>query len=170
MRLLPAIALACALFLPAGSVTYAQTRPQPQGQQQQQQGGQVLTKLNAKQVAGILQQIGYRSEVVNDKNGDYIKATINNTNVAVGFYNCDNQGCRSFQYWTYWAKDPGLNETYANAWNKNYLFAKAYVDSEGDFDFVMDVNADGGITVNTIAESARWFDALLGELFKFQPK
>jgi hypothetical protein len=34
----------------------------------------------------------------------------------------------------------------------------------------MDVSVDGGITANTIAQSARLFEALLGELFKFQPK
>src|SRR4051794_26203592 len=145
MRLFPATALACALFFFASGDGDAQ--PRPQGQPTDQ----VLTNINAQLVAGILQQNGYPAEIVSDQNGAYIKTAINNTNVAVAFYSCDNQGsCRSFEFWTYWSKDPGLNERYANAWNAKYLFARAYVDADGDFDFVMDVNADGGITAKTI--------------------
>jgi Putative bacterial sensory transduction regulator len=166
MRLFPAIALACGLFVLANGDSYAQPQPRPQGPPTDQ----VLTAVNPQLVANILQQIGYPAEVVNDKDGDYVRTKISNTNVAVGFISCDNKGCPAFVYWTGWTKDPTLNETYANAWNASYLFARAYVDSGGDFIFEMDVSVDGGVTANTIAQSARLFEALLGELFKFQPK
>ena len=166
MRIFPVTVLSCCAFLIVPGATTAQPRRPPP---QVGPSTQVLGKVTPEQVASALQQAGYRAQVVADSNGKHIDTAFRNMNTGVLFYNCDNQGCGSFQYLTGWTKDPSLSVEYANAWNAAYLFAKAYVDNDGNFVFVMDVNADGGITPKTIGQSALWFDNLLGELLKFHP-
>ena len=90
-------------------------------------------------------------------------------NVTVVPYDCKAQGCSSIQFWTGFSADAFLNLAFVNAWNTQWRFAKANLDSQGNLVFTSDLFLDGGVTAENIKMSAGLFDYLLGELNQFNP-
>jgi Putative bacterial sensory transduction regulator len=90
-------------------------------------------------------------------------------NVRVFFFDCNNQGCGNFQYWSGFTKQESFTLEYVNAWNNQWRFAKANLDSDGNLIFSADVVVGGGVTLDNIKATAQLFDGLMSELAKFNP-
>jgi hypothetical protein len=132
---------------------------------------QTVNRLTAQQFAQILTQGGFKSEVVASGNDRLVRVALPKSkyNANVVFYNCIALGCTSYRI-VAWDTTKTLNTAFANAWNAQWLFTKAYIDDEGDFAFTYDIDMSGGISQNAIKQSAGLFDALLIELAQFNPK
>ena len=132
---------------------------------------QTVNRLTQQQFAQILTQGGFKSEVVASGNDKMVRVSLPKSKFTanVVFYNCSALGCTSYRI-VAWDTSKTLNTAFANAWNAQYLFTKAYIDDEGDFAFTYDIDMSGGITQNAIKVSASLFDALLIELAQFNPK
>jgi Putative bacterial sensory transduction regulator len=156
MRMLTTVAI-CACFALMGGHAFGQ--PQPQ----------VVTTVTAKQVATVLQSAGYRASVITDADGSKsVKSTMNNTTIWVTFAACNNDNCSVIRFYTGWQRDPNgpLTINFANTWNANWRYAKAYIADNGNFYFVLNVDLEAGVTLDTIKSEAGLFDYLLGEFLK----
>lgn len=132
-------------------------------------GAAPFSRIQPEKLAEILTSAGYDSQVGSDQYGKYLSTNMSGFTVLVFPYDCQNTGCSSMQFWTGFGADPSLTVEFANAWNTQWRFAKANVDSNGNFSLSQDVYFDGGVTPENIAGNARLFDYLLGELQQFNP-
>jgi hypothetical protein len=157
MRMLTAIAICIYSALMMGGQAWAQQPPQ------------VIKTITAAQVATALQAAGYRASVLTGTDGGkYVKTAMNNYNTFVLMANCTGEDCTSLVFYFAWTKDASLTVNFANAWNSQWRYAKAYVENDGTFVFTYDVNLDGGITIENVRKSAVLFDGLLAELVKMK--
>jgi hypothetical protein len=155
MRMLTAIAICIYSALMMGGQAWAQQPPQ------------VIKTITAAQVSTALQAAGYRASVLSNKDGSkYVKTAMNNFNTFVLLANCSGDDCTSLVFYFAWAKDASLTVNFANAWNSQWRYAKAYLESDGTFVFTYDLNLDGGITMDSVRKNAVLFDGLLAELIK----
>ena len=74
----------------------------------------------------------------------------------------------NFQYWSGFTKQESFTLEFVNAWNNQWRFAKANLDSDGNLIFSADV-VGGGVTLDNIKATAQLFDGLMSELAKFNP-
>jgi hypothetical protein len=159
MRIFTAFAICAYSVLITEGTAFAQ--PQPQ----------VITTITAQQVAAVLQSGGYRASVITGNDGSkYVKSSMNGVNILVFLSGCTDGNCTSLEFYAGWQKDPSLTVNYANAWNAQWRYAKAKIDSEGSFLFSYDVNLAGGVTSDNIKLDAQLFEYLLSELGKFTAK
>lgn len=132
-------------------------------------GAAPFSRVQPEKLAEILTAAGYDSEVLSDEFGKYLATNMSGFSVLVFPYDCQASGCSSMQFWTGFTADPSLNVEFANAWNLQWRFAKAYLDGDGNFNMSQDVMFDGGVTAENVTANARLFDYLLGELQQFNP-
>jgi hypothetical protein len=165
MRLCSVLAvLACSLSL-AIAPSLAQLGPPGPGPGPA--ASQILTKVTPEQVAAALIQAGYPSQVQTSNNQKYVSSKLAGFNILVRFADCDNQGCGNYGFVTWFQDKVTLN--FVNAWNAQYRFAKADIDSDGDVEFSSDALAAGGVTLENVKENARAYAALLSALTQFKP-
>ena len=162
MRMLFVIVLGCS-FLIAAHPSLAQLGPRTQ------QPAGALSRVTPEQVASAMTQAGFSSRVQTSKNEKYITTTMSGFNVRVFFFDCNNQGCGNFQDWSGFTKQESFTLEYVNAWNNQWRFAKANLDSDGNLIFSADVVVGGGVTLDNIKATAQLFDGLMSELAKFNP-
>lgn len=132
---------------------------------------QTVNRVTQQQFAQIMTQGGFKAEVVAAGNDKMVRIALPKSKFTANtvFYNCAALGCTSYRI-VAWDTTKSLNTAFANAWNAQYLFTKAYIDDEGDFAFTYDIDLSGGISQNAIRQSANLFDVLLIELAQFNPK
>jgi hypothetical protein len=172
MRILSVIAVLGGCLLLTASPSLAQLGPRnpqppkPAPAPATATGG-AFSKVTPEQVASALTQAGYRAQVTTKNNNKFVTTKMHNFNVTVTFYGCDMQGCGSLQFIS-WFNDK-VTLDFVNAWNARWRYTKAAIDNDGDLAFSLDVLAAGGVTLDNVRENAKLFDALLGELTKFNP-
>jgi hypothetical protein len=88
----------------------------------------------------ILQDAGYRAKLETDKDGDpKIRTNMSGVDVYVAFYDCKQRRCGSLQLSVGLDLKDGTTYAVANRFNKDYRYARAYLDDEMDpflqFDF-----------------------------------
>lgn len=107
----------------------------------------LMVRVSPEQFAGVLQEIGFRAEILtNDKGRQRIRTRMGGWNVAVLFYNCkDNKDCTSVRFSTYWTEKK-WNADFANAWNSSRRFSKLFIDKENDLGIDYDILVTDGIT------------------------
>jgi hypothetical protein len=163
MRLFSVFAAIVFSFLVSGQA-FAQIGPKGAGGG----GGGVVSRVTPEQLASMLNAAGYKSQVkTGNNNQKFIASSIHGFNTVVVPFDCNAQGCGNLQY-IVWFNDK-VNLDFVNAWNNQYRFAKASIDSDGDVAFSIDVFLDGGVTAENIVNYAKVFDYMLGEIGKFKP-
>lgn len=120
-------------------------------------------------IAAILREQDIWATVETDNGGDpMIEAKFEEgTPFRVYFYGCEEKkNCTSVQFGAAFTKTKaGASEMVK--WNKEYRFARAYLDNEGDPVLEMDVNlAEGGISRPLFRDTIELWDALLVEYSK----
>jgi hypothetical protein len=131
---------------------------------------QTIAKITPEQFTTALKRAGYPGEVKKGQDNDkFVLTKMQNYNVVVFFFNCDNAGCPAIEFFVKFTKDDALNVDYANSWNKQYRFAKASIADDGGLVFVYDVAFTGGVTQQHVQEMCKLYDLLLETLNGFNP-
>lgn len=107
-------------------------------------------------VAGIASSYG-SVELTTDMVGDpLIHGIIDGTRYSVWFFGCtDGADCRALLMSAWWQGAPQDALEAVNAWNRDKLFGRAYVDDDGDLTLDQPLTLDGGITRANLDD---WFD------------
>ena len=79
---------------------------------------------------------------IDDYGDPRITSEVEGVQFAIYFYDCAPV-CRSLQFVAAFDRDRNTSLATANEWNRDYRFAKVYVDDEGDPFIEMDVNLAG---------------------------
>lgn len=164
VRSAAALAL-CALLaaLPSGEAN-AQKRTSRDGQE-----ASTLARIMPRQMAAVLRERGNPAEITTENNRTRITTEIGSWRTSVHFYSCNDGGCQSIQYRSLFRRSERFTLAFVNAWNFEKRFAKAYLDRDGDLVLEWDVDLDGGVTINYVAETISTFQAMLNTFSRFTP-
>jgi hypothetical protein len=164
MRLFAVLAVVVFSCLATGQ-SFAQLGPK---QQAAPTGGSIINRITPEQLASALTAAGYKSQVkTTNDNQKFVASSIHGFNVVESLFDCNAQGCGNLQF-IVWFNDK-VSLDFVNAWNAQYRFAKAAIDSDGDVAFSIDIYLDGGVTLDNVKNYAKVFDYMLGEVTKFKP-
>jgi hypothetical protein len=136
------LALASLAFLAVSFGASAQTARQ-----------EVILGVNPDEMQKILQDIGYRAEILkNDEGKRRIRTRIGSWNVTLNFYSCDDNetSCKSVGLRTFFTNDTKKTATFANDWNRTKRFSKAYIDNDNDVNIEFDMLFRNGVTKENI--------------------
>jgi hypothetical protein len=121
------------------------------------------------QVAAALREAGYKAELKKNSSGEpLISSAANGDTFTIEFYDC-KQGvaCGSFQFFSWYRKDPLFDVAFVNEWNAKKRFLKAVIDKDGDMSLYLDVTAVGRITQAAFADWVDWYQVMDAEMDKF---
>jgi len=127
---------------------------------------EVILGVNAEQMATIVQDMGYRAEVLTSNDGKKrIRTRIGGWNVTVSFYSCEGQeNCKSIGLRTFFKNDANKGPSFTNDWNRDKRFAKAYIDSDNDLNIEYDILLRNGVTKGNLRA---YFDVYEDQLKEF---
>lgn len=109
---------------------------------------------------------GYGSATLDvDAVGDpKINGRIEGTAFSIYFFGCEeNRNCDTVLFKAIWTKT-GASESDLNAWNREKLFGRAYVDEDGDSVLEMAVNLKFGVTVENFDDTVDWWRVAIQSL------
>jgi hypothetical protein len=120
-------------------------------------------------VAALLREAGYRAEIKVAKDGDfYLDSATGGNSFQVTFYGCkDKINCDSFEFFSYFKKEPFFSTDLANEWNANHRFLKVAIDSDGDLAEYAAVSSVGKMTFDNFKDYVDWYGTMDAELIKF---
>ena len=128
--------------------------------------GTTFETATGNEIVTFLQDRGYRAQLDADSQGDpRVASNTQGVGFIVDFYECDRESprrCGSLQFLaSFNLPDEGLSAATINAWNAQFRFGQAAVDEEGDPILRLDVELDGGISVDNLQEWLnRWETSL----------
>lgn len=120
-------------------------------------------------LAKVLQDSGYRAEIVQGSKEKYIRTGLSGRRVAIYLYDCKDGTCGAYQFSAIFEKGPKYTLAFVNAWNKARRYAKAYLDNDSDLNFEWDIDLDGGVTPEYLKTTLSSFESFLGTFDKFTP-
>jgi hypothetical protein len=123
-------------------------------------------------VAALLREAGYEAEIKVGKNGDsYIESAIGGNDFQVLFYGCKNKvGCDSFDFYSWFKKEPFFSAEMANDWNANNRFLKVAIDSDGDLSEYAYLSTVGKMTYDNFKDYVAWYGSADADLVTFVDK
>lgn len=129
----------------------------------------VVDVSSVKGVAALLQEAGYKAEIKKGDDGDsYITSGANGSGFQLNFYGCKNDtGCNSFEFYSYFKKEPFFSADMANEWNVKKRFLKVAIDSDGDLAEYLYVSALGNMTYENFKDYIDWYASMDSELSGF---
>jgi hypothetical protein len=136
--------------------------------------GGLIIKIQADQVAQLLNDAGFPSKVIETKNGDHM--------VVSAFWNdqifsgaipeaCekDGSGCHAVMLFANLGKDTGVDEAWLDAWNKSYWYTHVFKLDSGELVFYWHVGLLTGVTPDYIKLAAKLFKANVDASTDFKP-
>ena len=119
------------------------------------------------EMAGILQDAGYRAKLSTDQDGDpRIETRMSGVNVFVIFYDCKHDRCGSLQFAVALDLEEGSTLQAMNRFNAEYRYTRARLDDEMDpslhFDFEVLHTAR---TAHIVSQVDLWED-ILGQFLR----
>ncbi|MCF4114930.1 MULTISPECIES: YbjN domain-containing protein [Dethiosulfovibrio] len=102
----------------------------------------LVEKMSVWELRDFLADEGYRPEVENDETCQF---KLNGLTVQVFLYDDGS----SVQFHCGWS-DTGMTMGDVNRWNSEWRLAKAYLDGDGDPHLELDIDLDGGITMQRL--------------------
>lgn len=154
-------AAACLAVIGAAGPAFAQGAPA--------QAGGTIAGVTAEKFAKVLQDAGFRAEIVRGDKRPYIRTGLSGRRAAVYFYDCKDNTCGSFQYSVIFNKDAKYTIDFSNTWNTKRRYSKTYLDSDGDMNLEWDVDLDGGVTDEFLKRTALSFERMISDFDKFTP-
>lgn len=121
------------------------------------------------EVATALRDAGYKAEMKAKENGDpFIQSAANGESFTINFYGCTAKiDCNSFEFFSWYKKEPLFTVAFANEWNASKRFISAAIDSDGDLALSMDVAAIGKMTKAAFADNVDWYQSMSAAMDKF---
>ena len=124
--------------------------------QQQPVTPSALSSISAEGMQTLLQDMGIASSVDQDEEGPILvvdgSGGIPGAGVGVWFFDCQGSECGSFQIWTYFESQRPVDLRLINRWNSEQRWAIASVEDELYPVLALDVNVDGGVSRDNIAD------------------
>lgn len=130
----------------------------------------MLDLTNPEVVASAIKDAGYKAELkANDKGEPVISSSTNGSAFTVEFYGCkeEKKGCGSFQFYSWYKKDPLYTVELANDWNAKKRFMKIAIDGDGDLSQYMDFTAVGHASQKAFEDMLDWYTVMDADLGKF---
>lgn len=95
------------------------------------------------------------ADLEKDSGGDpKIVGRIDGTRYHIYFYGCtNNKKCSSIQFRSAWLGKNRYTQSQMNEWNRTKRFASAYLDSDNDPVFELDMNLDYGVSPRNLEDS-----------------
>jgi len=120
-------------------------------------------------VAALMREAGYKAEIKVGKDGDsYIESAIGGNDFQILFYGCKNKvGCDSFDFYSWFKKEPFFSTDMANEWNANNRFLKVAIDSDGDLSEYAYISTIGKMTYDNFKDYITWYGSTDADLVKF---
>ena len=120
-------------------------------------------------VAALLREAGYKAEIKQDKEGNgYIQSAASGNDFQLLFYGCKKDvGCDSYEFYSWYKKEPFFSPVLANEWNLNKRFLKVAIDGDGDLAEYLYVSAVGKTTYANFVDQIDWYTSMDSELFTF---
>ncbi len=146
------VSLAC---LMASAAAQAQTTPQ-----------EVILSVTPDEMAKILQDIGYRAEILkNDEGKRRIRTRIASWTVTLNFYSCEDKetNCKSIGLRSFFINETKKTIAFANDWNRTKRFSKVYIDNDNDINIEFDLLFRNGVTQANIRANLDVFEDQLKE-------
>lgn len=104
---------------------------------------ELVTAKDPRKIAALLTERGYKAELIDTKDGTYIRSADSGVPVSIFFLNCSNKtDCTTIQFYTGFSDLGTVSLSTINSWNREHRFARAYIDVEGDPVIEMDVDMD----------------------------
>ena len=131
---------------------------------------EIVTGVTRDQVAAILKDNNYRSEIVAGQPGSpgaFVRTGIAGHNVIVWFFNCAAETCSAIQFWTGFQKSPKFSAALVERWNSEIRYAKIHLTKEGDLHVEYDVFLKGGVSPEYIKYAALLYESLLSRLDEY---
>ncbi|HEX8165694.1 MAG TPA: YbjN domain-containing protein [Beijerinckiaceae bacterium] len=149
------LALVSLAYLAASATAHAQTTQQ-----------EVILSVTPDEMAKILQDIGYRAEILKNNEGKRrIRTRIGGWNVTLNFYSCDDkENCKSIGVRSFFENEKKRSAQWANEWNREKRFTKVYIDKDNDVNIEYDFLFRDGVTKGNIRA---YFDVYEDQLKDF---
>ena len=149
------LALVSFACLAASAAAHAQTTQQ-----------EVILSVTPDEMAKILQDIGYRAEILkNDQGKRRIRTRIGGWNVTLNFYSCDDkENCKSIGLRSFFENEKKKSAAFANEWNREKRFTKVYIDKDNDVNIEYDFLFRDGVTKGNVRA---YFDVYEDQLKDF---
>jgi Putative bacterial sensory transduction regulator len=128
---------------------------------------QSATQFTPDQVAAMVRGAGYGAEVLPNGKSFKIQTGMDGYKVFVYLY-CSNGSCGSLDWDVMFTASPNYSLTLANEFNRQYRYAKVYIENDGALAVEYSVDFTGGISTGAIAQSAHRFDNLIADFEKFE--
>ncbi len=121
------------------------------------------------QVATALRDAGYKAELKTNAKGEpFISSAANGNTFSIEFYGCTGlTDCSSFQFFSWYKKEPLFDHAFTNDWNARKRFLKAAIDKDGDLSLYLDVAGVGKMTQAAFADWVDWYQVMESDLVKF---
>ena len=121
--------------------------------------------VSIQQIADILQEEGYKAQLDKDSQGDpLIRTKMGGLNVKVFFYLCSEEAlCEDIQFSVGFDLEDGLSTAKVQKWNKEYRFAKTYLDDEDDPYLEIDLQLVPGGTPDLVKGYIATADSLISQ-------
>lgn len=125
------------------------------------QAAPLVSASNPAEILSIAKGFGSAELGVDDTGDPNITGRIDGTKYGIYFYDCKNgKDCAALQFSAGWSgTSVGLQDL--NEWNREYRFAKAYLDREGDPMLEMDINTAHGISRSNLESNFEWWQLCL---------
>jgi hypothetical protein len=149
------LALISFAFLAASATARAETARQ-----------EVILGVNPDEMAKILQDIGYRAEILkNDEGKRRIRTRIGSWNVTINFYSCDDNetNCKSIGLRSFFTNETKKTVAFGNDWNRTKRFSKVYIDNDNDVNIEFDLLFRNGVTQGNIRANFDVFEDQMKE-------
>ena len=120
-------------------------------------------------VASLLREAGYKAEIKKGDDGDsFIASGANGGEFQIIFYGCkDDKGCNSFEFYSWYKKEPFFSVGMANEWNASKRFLKVAIDKDGDLAEYLYVSTLGNMTFDNFKDYVDWYSSMDASLTKF---
>ena len=127
---------------------------------------EVILSVTPDEMAKILQDIGYRAEILKNNEGKRrIRTRIGGWNVTLNFYSCDDkENCKSIGLRSFFENEKKKSAAFANEWNREKRFTKVYIDKDNDVNIEYDFLFRDGVTKGNIRA---YFDVYEDQLKDF---
>jgi hypothetical protein len=127
---------------------------------------EVILGVSPDEMAKILQDIGYRAEILkNDEGARRIRTRIGGWNATLNFYSCDDKetNCKSIGLRSFFTTDTKKTPAFANEWNRTKRFTKVYIDNDNDVNIEFDLLFRNGVTTANVRAYLDIFEDQLKE-------
>jgi len=134
----------------------------------QSDGTKLVDVASPAAMADALRESGFKALLKTSEDGlPMIESGAGGNPFTIRFYDCENERCTSFEFYTWWKKKPYMDVALANEWNNRKRFIRTYIDKDGDLSVSMDMTAKGKMTLDNFLDWVDWWEVMDRELDKF---